>query len=59
MTPVDLDSNLLAQDKLADDAAAAVEDAFAQRGLILTEAQMFRLCDYMSRLVRQSISYKI
>ena len=58
-TPEDLATNRVAQDKLADDAAAAIEDVFAQRGLLLTEAQIFRLINDMKKLVLKSISYRV
>lgn len=51
-TPADLSTNRVAQDKLADDAVAAIEDAFAQRGLILNEQQTYRLTNDMTKLVR-------
>jgi len=43
------------QDHLADDATHAAEDAFAQRGLKLSEEQMFALNDYYLTLLVRSV----
>ena len=52
MKPRDLIENEDARDALIDDATHAAEDAFAQRGLVLTEDQMVGLNDYLAALLR-------